>query len=296
MRDDDVAAFEDVRPALMGLAYRILGSSADAADAVQDTYVAWHQADRASIRSPRAWLITVCSRRCVDLATAASRARVDYVGTWLPEPVHTTSEDTPEEQVALASSVTTAFLLLLERLTPKERAAYVLREVFDFEYPQVAGALELSEAACRQLVARARRNVGRPAVRHHTPPARQRELLDAFRGAIHGRAPDAFARLLADDVALTADGGGRVAAVLETLAGPVDVLEFVGCRLAEYWRELKLVESELNAGAGLEIWDDGELSATVSFDLDNGGLIRHIFIVRNPDKLERLARTPDVLA
>jgi AhpD family alkylhydroperoxidase len=142
----------------------------------------------------------------------------------------------------------------------------------------------------------ARRNVGRPAVRHHTPPARQRELLDAFRNAIHERATDAFARLLADDVALTADGGGRVAAVLETLAGPVDVLEFVGSRLAEYWGELKLVDSELNAGAGLEIWDHGELSATVSFDLDDSGLIRYIFIVRNPDKLERLANTPDVVA
>jgi RNA polymerase sigma-70 factor (ECF subfamily) len=127
-------------------------------------------------------------------------------------------------------------------------------------------------------------------------PGLQRELLNAFRDAIHGQATDAFARLLADDVALTADGGGRVAAVLETLAGPVDVLEFVGSRLAEYWGELDVVDSELNAGAGLEIWDHGELSATVSFDLDDNGLIRYIFIVRNPEKLELLANTPDVLA
>jgi hypothetical protein len=127
-------------------------------------------------------------------------------------------------------------------------------------------------------------------------PGQQRELLNAFRDAIHGQATDAFARLLADDVALTADGGGRVAAVLETLAGPVDVLEFVGSRLAEYWGELDVVDSELNAGTGLEIWDHGELSATVSFDLDDNGLIRYIFIVRNPEKLERLANTPDVLA
>jgi len=296
IRDADVAAFEDARPALISLAYRILGSSADAADAVQDTYIAWQQSDRAAIRNSRAWLITVCSRRCVDMATAASRARVEYVGTWLPEPVHTATEDSPEEQVALASSVTTAFLLLLERLTPKERAAYLLREVFDLDYAQVAAALDMQEAACRQLVARARRNIGRPAVRQHTPADRQQQLLTAFRGALRRQSTDAFAVLLAEDVRLVADGGGKVAALLETLTGREVVLEFVTSKLAEYWGGLDTVDAEINAAAGVEIWDHGELSATVSFDVDEHGLIRDIFIVRNPDKLAHLADTPDALA
>lgn len=293
--DDDARTFEEARPTLMGVAYRILGSTAEAADVVQDTYLAWLEADTSAVRSPRAWLITVCTRRALDAATAASRARTSYVGEWLPEFVHTSTGDDPGEQAALASSVTTAFLLLLERLTPRERSAYVLREVFGLGYGEVASALGATEAACRQLVARARRNVAEPAVRHHTPPERQEELLDAFRAAIAEGSTTGLARLLADDVRLTADSGGKVPTVRETLHGRSEVLDFLESTIGPYWREHLLLDAEINAAHGLELVEGDSITAAVSFAYDADGRVTDIFVMRNPDKLARLHRAPDFL-
>ena len=149
---DDPTPFESRRRHLLGLAYRILGSVAEAEDAVQDTFLRWRAADRDAIANPAAWLTTACTRRSLDLLKSARRTRVDYVGTWLPEPVRTAAEETPESSLELASSLSTAFLLLLERLSPKERAAYLLHEIFEQPYPDVAAALGLQEATCRKLV------------------------------------------------------------------------------------------------------------------------------------------------
>ena len=135
--DDPVPAFEAARPRLLGLAYRILGSRADAEDAVQDTFVKWQAADRSDVREPAAWLTTACTRRCLDILKAGARARVDYVGAWLPEPIATAAL-AAEDKLELAASLTTAFLLVLERLTPKERAAYLLHDIFETPYPAVA--------------------------------------------------------------------------------------------------------------------------------------------------------------
>lgn len=294
--DDDARTFEDARPMLMGVAYRILGSTADAADAVQDTYIAWKGADSRGIRNARAWLVTVCTRRALDVARSANRARVDYVGDWLPDFVHTSTEDDPAEQAALASSVTTAFLLLLERLTPRERSAYVLRDVFDRDYAEIAATLDMSEAACRQLVARARRNVGEPAVRHRPPPpARQQELLDAFRTAVTDGSTDGLARLLADDVQLTADSGGKVPTIREALHGRAAVLAFLESTIGPYWREHLLLDAEINAARGLELVEGDRITAAVSFAYDDDGRVSGIFVMRNPDKLARLHEAPDAL-
>ena len=141
-----VRLFEERRPALLALAYRMLGTRADAEDAVQDTFIKWQDADRAQIDNPAAWLTTTCTRRCIDLLRSAHRSRVDYVGPWLPEPIHTRTDDMSADEVALASSLSTAFLLLLERLTPKERAAYLLYEIFDMPYGEIAKTLEMQEA------------------------------------------------------------------------------------------------------------------------------------------------------
>lgn len=157
MKNDKYAAlFESRRPFLIGLAYRILGSLADAEDAVQDTYIKWLNADRHSILNPAAWLTTVCTRRCLDLLRAAQQARVDYVGIWLPEPIQTAVAKTPEQTLELSSSLSTAFMLLLERLTPRERAAYLLHDIFDLPYADLAMTLGGEETACRKLVSRAR--------------------------------------------------------------------------------------------------------------------------------------------
>jgi RNA polymerase sigma factor (sigma-70 family) len=175
MNDTDLQLFEGARPRLLGLAYRILGSRADAEDAVQDCFLKWRDADRSQIKTPAAWLSSVCTRRCLDIQRAADRARVDYVGPWLPEPIQPATP--PAVDGKLAASLTTAFLLLLERLTPKERAAYLLHDIFDQSYAEIAAMLEMDEAACRKLVSRARQNIGRDKVRHITPRETQDSLL-----------------------------------------------------------------------------------------------------------------------
>lgn len=158
--ENAAAVFEQRRPFLLGLAYRILGSRTEAEDVVQELFIKWLEADRASIATPAAWLTTACTRHCIDLLRSAHTSRVDYVGTWLPEPIHTTHQHSPEHMHELASSLSTAFLLLLERLTPKERAAYLLYEIFDMDYAQVAEAIGVQEAACRKLVSRAKAGLG----------------------------------------------------------------------------------------------------------------------------------------
>src|SRR3546814_6497868 len=160
--DSDVATFAEARPARGGLADRIRGSFAEAEEAGKDTFVKWQAADRSRIETPAAWLTTVCTRRCLDLLKAADRSRVDYVGPWLPEPVPTMTGDST---AARAASVTNAFLLL-DRLTPKERAAYLLREIFDHDYAEVAAILGLQEAACRKLVSRAQAAIRARSAEH----------------------------------------------------------------------------------------------------------------------------------
>ena len=167
---DPAANFEKARPALLGLAYRMLGSVADAGDAVQDTFVKWSSADREKIDNQRAWLTTTCTHRCLDILRAAHRTRVNYVGAWLPEPIHTSVDRDIDGELDLADSLSTAFLLLLERLSPKERAAFLLHEVLDQSYTEIAATLGMREAACRKLVSRAKSNIGHGEAKYSAPP------------------------------------------------------------------------------------------------------------------------------
>jgi RNA polymerase sigma factor (sigma-70 family) len=296
---DCPTSFELARPGLLGLAYRILGSRADAEDAVQDTFLKWQANDRAGIDNPGAWLTTVCTRHCLDILRSADRARVDYVGTWLPEPVQTANDDTiehasPEHAAALASSLTTAFLLALQRLTPKERAAYLLHEIFDMPYPEVARTLDLQEPACRQLVARARAHIEQAKVRHATPPERQRRLLAAFGTAIATGSVDTLASLLSDDVRLSADGGGKVSAARRVMHGPEEVLRFIQAGLHAWWASGRLEEATINGNRGFLFRDGADIDATVSFAYDETGLLTDVFIMRNPDKLARIETAPEI--
>jgi RNA polymerase sigma factor (sigma-70 family) len=285
---DDLGVFERARPNLLGLAYRILGSLADAEDAVQDTFLKWRQADHQEIESPAAWLTTICTRRCLDLLRAAHRSRVNYVGAWLPEPIHTPVEDDAESRLDLASSLTTAFLLLLERLTPKERAAYLLHEIFDVSYPEIAATLEMQESACRKLVSRAKANVDQAKVRQRIPLARQDALLAAFQGAIASGATGEFAALLSDDIRLTADSGGKAPAILEVLQGKAEVMAFVMDVLRQFWAALDWVPADINGGRGAILRKDGATIATLSFAYDEAGRASDVYIMRNLDKLSRL--------
>jgi RNA polymerase sigma factor (sigma-70 family) len=282
------AVFENARSRLLGLAYRILGSRADAEDAVQDTYLKWRTADHAAIEGADAWLTTACTRRCIDLLRSAHRSRTEYVGSWLPEPVLTPDEDTPEAQLSLSSSLTTAFLLLLERLTPKERAAYLLREIFDMPYGDVAATLDIQEPACRKLVSRAKVRVEAAQVRHATPANAQRRLLAAFQSAIASGNPTALAGLLSQQVELSADGGGKVSALAHVLHGESEVLSFISKDLHRYWTEYEWDLTGINGSGGIVLRKDGHAMVAVSFAYDADGLANGIYIVRNPDKLARL--------
>ena len=283
--------FEEARPKLLGLAYRILGSRADAEDAVQDTFLKWQAADCGEIGNPAAWLTTACTRRCLDLLRAAHRSRVSYVGAWLPEPIHTPIDNEAETRLELASTLTTAFLLMLERLTPKERAAYLLHDIFDRPYDEVAVVLGVQEAACRKLVSRARAGVDRPATRYVASAERQEALLAAFRSALDTGHTDRLSALLADDIALSADGGGKASALGQVLTGRQRVLDFLTGPLRGFWAAYRWQPAEINGGLGALLLDrDGGIVAAVSFGYDAVGRVDGIFVMRNPDKLARLER------
>lgn len=280
--------FEDARPRLLGLAYRVLGSMVDAEDAVQDTFLKWAKTDREKVENAGAWLTTACTRRCLDLLRSAHRSRVNYVGNWLPEPVHTPIEHEAESKLDLASSLTTAFLLMLERLTPKERAAYLLHDIFDVSYPEIAETLDIQESNCRKLVSRAKANIDQAKVRHQTPLERQDQLLAAFQAAITGGATDQLASLLSNDIRLSADGGGKVPTFDEVLRGKPEVIAFLAENLHEYWTGHRWVIVDINGARGIILKHDGATEATVSFAYDEAGRATDIFIVRNPDKLANL--------
>ncbi len=281
----NTAFFETRRAFLFGLAYRMLGSRADAQDAVQDTFIKWQQADKSAIESPAAWLTTLCTNHCVDMLRAAHRTRVDYVGAWLPEPLLTTQSGNPEEELLLASSLTTAFLLLLERLTPKERAAYLLHEIFDTPYPELARTLQMQESTCRKLVSRARKAIGEPNIRYTTTNERQAQLLSAFQGAINGAKTDKLLALLSDDIRLSADSGGKVSSIARDLVGKAEILDFLTRGVGQYWRQYQWTVADINAGQGIILRDHGELVASLSFAYDAAGLLTNVYIMRNPDKL-----------
>lgn len=277
--------FEAARAQLLGVAYRILGSLSDAEDAVQDTYLKWAGADVDVVQNPTAWLTTVCTRRCIDILRKRRRARVDYVGSWLPEPIQPANHDTPESQAELASSLSTAFMMVLERLTPKERAAYILREVFDVDYVDIAETLETSEAACRKLVSRASSNIALPKVRTAVPAQVQARMLSAFKSAVQTGELTLLKDLLSENVRLHADGGGKVLAALNTLVGIQNVSRFITEGLFEYWKDWNWSQCMINGQPGLMTKVDGQTTGAISFAYDDDHRIVDIFIVRNPDKL-----------
>ncbi len=290
------AVFEERRRHLFGLAYRILGSRADAEDAVQDVFIKWLAADHASIATPAAWLTTLCTRHCIDMLRDAQRSRVDYVGTWLPEPIQTRTEDTPETHALLASSLSMAFLLLLERLTPRERAAYLLHEIFETPYAEVADMLDMEEAACRKLVSRASISIAQGKVRHVTPPQVQDDLLAAFREAITAGSTESLASLLSDDIAVSSDSGGKVPSFEGVVQGKGSVLTLIATQLARYWAAYEWLPCEINGGRAIQLrMNGGEIAAAITFAYNDEGKATNIYVMRNPDKLDGLAFGPEVL-
>ena len=284
----DGGIFEKARPRLIGLAYRMLGSMADAEDAVQDTFVKWQGMDKAGVSNPDAFLTTVCTNRCLDFLKAAHRKRVDYVGPWIPEPLQIEAETDPETDLERAQSLTTAFLLLLERLTPKERAAFLLRDVFGKSYEEVADTLGLSETACRQLVSRAGKFVQSQSSRSIPTAEQQDVFLKAFMSAIETGTTDQLAGLLADSVQLRADTGGKATAITRVLEG-VEVVNFIAKVLSRLWATGSILELKINGVRGLAVLEDDRIVTAMTLGFLEDGTVDQIYIIRNPEKLERLS-------
>ena len=287
---DPVAAH---RGLLFGIAYRMLGSIADAEDAVQDTYFRWHRtlADGTAIHTPRAWLAKTITRICLDQLGSARAKRETYIGPWLPEPLVGGPDADVAEAVADTDSLSTAFLLLLETLTPKERAVFLLHDVFAYEFADVAGIVGESETYCRQIARRARAHVEERRPRFTVSPDHQRRLTERFvRACEEGDLPGLVA-CLAADVTIWADGGGKVNAARQPVIGRDKVARFL-LGIMKQAPSGTIVRPDLvNGGPGYFTFIDGHLSNVVTLEL-YGDHIQAIYVVLNPDKLSHLRDIP----
>jgi RNA polymerase sigma-70 factor (ECF subfamily) len=270
---------------------------ADAEDAVQETYLRWHAADRGKVSDPRAFLMTTTTRICLDMLTSARATREEYVGPWLPEPVVDTGALAPDSRTELAEDLSIALLLTLDRLSPLERAAFLLHDVFDFSFGEVAQALERNEAACRQLAARARahvrdtrpRGAARPPAHTAEIDPRHAQLLSAFVTAATSGDLQALMQMLASDVRVVTDGGGKAAASLNVLDGADRAARFLVGATRKGWRDdFTLRFAPINGVPGIIVDSPEGPVQSSAFEIEDG-VIRALYVVRNPDKLRHLA-------
>jgi RNA polymerase sigma factor (sigma-70 family) len=293
--DPGLSAIMSERRRLINLSYRLLGSLAEAEDAVQETYARWYAMSaeqQAAIESPAAWLTTVASRICLDVLGSARARRERYVGEWIPEPVPDRMEwisgqpggtpADPADRVTLDESVSMAFLIVLESMTPAERVAFILHDVFGYPFAEVGEIVGRSAAACRQLASSARRRVSAsqpPAA----PPARQAGLVREFKAAWDARDIGALIGLLDPDATVIADGGGLAAASLVPIEGSEQIARLI-VDLSRQAPDITLLERTVNGQPGLVAQQDGVTVTVFAFDVA-GDRIRHIWAVRNPEKL-----------
>jgi RNA polymerase sigma-70 factor (ECF subfamily) len=286
--DEDARAFNGLRPRLQKIAYRMLGSVAEAEDIVQDVWLRWHATAREAIDNAEAWLVAVTTRMSIDRLRAAKIQREHYAGIWLPEPQMTDFPATPEEATERADDVSVAFLALLERLTPEARAAFLLREVFDADYDEVAQAIGKTEAACRQLVSRAKTQLRDERSRYVVPRETHLRLLRTFAQALQRGDFHAINALLAEDATLIGDGGGKVPSFLKPMAGGRRIAQLFYASSQRYGDELSVKLVVLNGQWALLRFIEGKLESAQSFETDGERIVR-IHVQRNPDKLARIA-------
>lgn len=290
---------EHARP-LRALAYRMLGSRAEAEDVAQEAWLRWAEVDEAGVGHAGAYLSRVVTNLCLDRLGSAAARREQYVGVWLPEPllddetVADWSPD-PQAQAEFAQDVSVAFLLALERLSPLERAVFLLHEVFDLDFDEIAGRLQRSPAACRQLSSRARKHVRASYVRHEVAHEEAERLFQAFSEAVHRHDVEGLARLLADDAVLLADGGGKASAVPRPLHGAGLIAStFIGFARLPGSAGWRLEPARVNGMPGCLVFDDadgGRLVQTIALAPAAGAprRIGALYVQRNPDKLHRLS-------
>ena len=274
------------RGRLLGLAYRMLGSRSDAEDIVQDAYLRFAGAEE--VQNPEAFLVTVVTRLCLDRLKSAQAQREVYVGPWLPEPVCDAEGLSPDAATELADDLSFALLLALDRLSPMERAAFLLHDVFDTPFSEIAAMLDRSEAACRQLATRARRAVRDERLPPAATPDNHARLLMAFGEAVTSGNVARLAELLREDAVAITDGGGRKTAALNPIMGADKIARFfIGVTAKNAGHDIRIEPAMINGAFGALLYLDGELDHAVSMAID-GERIAAIYIVRNPDKLRHL--------
>jgi len=287
-------SFEAYRTYLFAIAYRMLGSAMDAEDMVQETYLRFQAAPpetQESIVSLKAYLTTILTRLCVNQLKSARRKREQYVGPWLPEPISTdraTESANPEERMELYESLSLAFLVLLEELPPIERAIFLLRDVFDYEYAEIAAFLGKSEVACRQAFSRAKKHLADRRPRFTPSPETQREMLTSFLQAVQGGDMDSLMTMLANDVTLWTDGGGKVRGAATRPGAGRDAVARMGVGTMRFLPEGYTSEiAEINGQPAVVIRVDGRAFSVISIEVA-GRQIQAVRVVANPEKLRRV--------
>ena len=288
--DDAAATFAPLRPRLARIAYRMLGSVAEAEDIVQDAYLRWHGTDRTAVADAKAFLSKTVTRLCLDHLKSARVKRETYIGPWVPEPMIEPSE--PDE----ADEITLTLMMALERLSPLERAAFLLHDVFGQAFDQVAQAIDRDAAACRQLASRAREHVRAAKPRFPVSPSRGADIAKAFFDASRSGEVGPLQALLAKDVVLYSDGGGKRTAALNPVHGDANVARFFAgiARKPEGKLPMQYWEAIVDGLPGLVVVQNGEVMHTMALEIDDGR-ITAIYVVRNPDKLRHVSATPSAL-
>jgi RNA polymerase sigma-70 factor, ECF subfamily len=292
---DRLDAFNKHRRLLFAIAYRMLGSVADAEDMLQETYLRWQQALAREIQTPRAFLVTIISRLCLNHRQSARMRREEYFGEWLPEPLITEAGDRDlgaHAEVEVDDSLSFAFLVLLERLTPMERAVFLLREVFEYEYAEIAAILGQSEANCRQLLRRGRQHVAENRPRFNPSPQQREQLMKEFLQATAGGNLQRLVELLASDVVLHSDGGGKGPALPVLIHGAEKVSRaLVGASRKFVPRNIVTRLASINGELGAISYHEDKPFSVITLDITDGR-IRGVYIVSNPQKLAHVAALP----
>lgn len=286
-QSDRVAVFEDNRARLWRIAYRMLGTRDDADDVVQDAYLRWHHARTEDIRAPQAWLVTTTTRLSIDRLRKLRAERELYTGPWLPEPLVGEPEPPADRETELASDLSVALLAVLERLLPEERAAFLLHDVFDTGYHDIAVMLGKSEAACRQIVSRAAKRVRAERPRVEVSPAAARHLLQTFGEALKAPDQDTLLNLFAEEATWTSDGGGKAKAARKVLHGRERIARFVAGIFRRLAGAVEYRFVSVNGEPGFALLVNGQLLSVVTIRTD-GQRILDVYAILNPDKLRHV--------
>ncbi|TVQ19818.1 MAG: RNA polymerase sigma-70 factor [Leptolyngbya sp. DLM2.Bin15] len=283
----DLKTFNQYRPLLFSIAYRMLGTVTDAEDMVQETFLRWQQTAEAQVRSAKTYLSTITTRLCIDYLRSARVQREQYVGPWLPEPMLTQQTSGSTDVVELADTLSTAFLIVLEKLSPLERAVFLLRVVFDYDYDEVGHIVNKTPTYCRQLVHRARQHLTSQRPRFEVAPQRQEQLVEQFLRACQQGDLQGLIKLLAEDITFWSDGGGKVSAALKPVYGAVKVARLLLNIRRRKPPSTRDYPAEINGQVGMLHFVDHQLSRVYTFDFTSDR-IQSIYIVGNPDKLKSL--------